>query len=94
MRTDYFVRRALSALLVIVGVVTLTFFVARLVPSAPARLYAGARARPEQLAAIRSQLGLERPLVEQASKPSEVNASHSEGSSHHHSRARRSAACA
>jgi peptide/nickel transport system permease protein len=51
MRTDYFVRRALSALLVIVGVVTLTFFVARLVPSAPARLYAGARVRPAQLIA-------------------------------------------
>jgi peptide/nickel transport system permease protein len=65
MRIDYFVRRALSALLVIAGVVTLTFFVVRLVPSDPARLYAGARARPAQLAAIRSQLGLDRPLVEQ-----------------------------
>ena len=56
MRIDYLVRRALSALLVIAGVVTLTFFVVRLVPSDPARLYAGARARPAQLAAIRSQL--------------------------------------
>ncbi len=65
MRAEYLLRRLISTLMVIVGVVTLTFFVVRLVPSDPARLYAGPRARPEQLAAVRTRLGLDRPLPEQ-----------------------------
>ena len=65
MRADYLLRRLLAAFFVIAGVVTLTFFVVRLVPSDPARLYAGQRARPEQIAAIRARFGLDRPLPEQ-----------------------------
>ena len=65
MRADYLLRRLLAAFFVIAGVVTLTFFVVRLVPSDPARLYAGPRARPEQIAAIRARFGLDRPLPEQ-----------------------------
>ncbi len=65
MRADYLLRRLLTAFIVIAGVVTLTFFAVRLVPSDPARLYAGPRARPEQIAAIRARFGLDRPLPEQ-----------------------------
>ena len=65
MRADYLLRRLVTALIVVAGVVTLTFFVTRFVPSDPARLYAGPRARPEQLAAIRTRFGLDRPLPEQ-----------------------------
>lgn len=65
MRGDYLLRRLMTSLIVIAGVVTLTFFVVRLVPSDPARLYAGPRARPEQIAAARARLGLDRPLPEQ-----------------------------
>ncbi|MFN8465722.1 MAG: ABC transporter permease [Caldilineaceae bacterium] len=62
---NYFLQRLLTSLIVIVGVLALTFFAARVVPSDPARLYAGPRARPEQLAKIRAHLGLDRPLIEQ-----------------------------
>jgi peptide/nickel transport system permease protein len=65
MRADHLLRRVATSLLVIAGVLTLTFFVTRVLPSDPARLVAGQRARPEQVAAIRSQLGLDRPLPEQ-----------------------------
>ena len=62
---DYLLRRLVTSLVVIAGVLTLTFAMTRLLPSDPAQLIAGQRARPEQLAAIRSQLGLDRPLPEQ-----------------------------
>ena len=62
MSADYLLRRLTSSLVVIAGVLALTFFVTRVVPSDPARLYAGQRARSEQVAVIRSQFGLDRPL--------------------------------
>ena len=49
----------------ILGVVTLTFAVARLVPSDPAALYAGARARPEQVEQVRRDLNLDAPVLSQ-----------------------------
>lgn len=65
LRIDYLLRRLLTSLIVVAGVVILTFAVTRLLPSDPARLYAGPRARPEQVNAARSRLGLDRPLPEQ-----------------------------
>ena len=65
MRASYFLRRMAASLVVIVGVLTLTFFVTRVLPSDPARLVAGQRARPEQVTLIRQQLGLDRSLPEQ-----------------------------
>lgn len=65
MRADYLLRRVAASLLVIAGVLTLTFIITRVLPSDPAQLIAGQRARPEQVAVIRSQLGLDRPLPEQ-----------------------------
>jgi peptide/nickel transport system permease protein len=40
----------------------ITFFLARVVPSDPARLAAGKEARPEQIEAMRKELGLDKPL--------------------------------
>jgi peptide/nickel transport system permease protein len=60
-----FVRRALAGLAVVVGVVTLMFFLLRLAPGDPALLLVGPTASEEQLAAQREALGLDRPLPEQ-----------------------------
>jgi peptide/nickel transport system permease protein len=46
----------------VVGVVILTFVIARLIPGDPAVAYAGPRATPEQLAAVREQFGLDGPM--------------------------------
>lgn len=63
MRTGFYLfKRLLSALLVIGGVLIVTFVISRIVPSDPARLYAGVRARPDQVAAVREQLRLEDPI--------------------------------
>ena len=43
---DFLLRRLAAALFVIAGVVTITFFAARMLPSDPARLYAGPRSLP------------------------------------------------
>ncbi|MGH7509977.1 MAG: ABC transporter permease [Gemmatimonadales bacterium] len=60
-----FARRALTGLAVVVGVVTLMFFLIRLAPGDPALLLVGPTATQEQLAAQREALGLDRPLPEQ-----------------------------
>jgi peptide/nickel transport system permease protein len=59
------VRRAFAGLAVIVGVVTLMFFLIRLAPGDPALLLVGPTATPEQLAAQRKAMGLDRPLAQQ-----------------------------
>lgn len=64
-RGGYLLRRVITSLLVILGVVTITFTVSRLVPSDPASLYAGARARPEQVEQVRRDLKLDAPLPSQ-----------------------------
>ena len=61
----YLLRRVVTSLLVILGVVTITFVVSRLVPSDPASLYAGARARPEQVEQVRADLALDAPVLSQ-----------------------------
>src|SRR3954464_16004746 len=59
------VRRALAGLAVVVGVVTLMFFLLRLAPGDPAILLVGPMASPAQVAAQRKALGLDRPVAEQ-----------------------------
>ena len=61
----YIVKRILSSLLVLLGVVTITFFIARVIPSSPQTKWAGQRATPEQLEAARIELGLDKSLPEQ-----------------------------
>lgn len=58
----YIARRVALAILVVVGVVVLTFVIARVVPGDPAATWAGPHARPEQIDAARERLGLDRPL--------------------------------
>jgi peptide/nickel transport system permease protein len=58
-------RRALAGLAVVIGVVTLMFFLIRLAPGDPALLLVGPSATAEQVAAQRDALGLNRPLPEQ-----------------------------
>jgi peptide/nickel transport system permease protein len=50
---------------VVVGVVVLTFLIARVIPGDPAVTYAGPRASASQLARTRVKLGLDRPVVAQ-----------------------------
>ena len=57
--------RVLTALPSLVGVVVVTFLLARALPGDPAAYYAGSSATPESIAQIRAQLGLDRPLVAQ-----------------------------
>ena len=61
----FLLRRLGFSAFVFVGVLILTFFVSRVIPSNPAALYAGARPRPEQVEEIEKKLGLDKPLQEQ-----------------------------
>jgi peptide/nickel transport system permease protein len=58
-------RRAFTGLAVVLGVVTLMFFLIRLAPGDPALLLVGPTASEEQLAAQRRSLGLDQPLAQQ-----------------------------
>ncbi len=64
----YVARRVAQAILVVVGVVLLTFVIARIVPGDPAATWAGPHARREQVEAVRRQLGLDRPLPVQIAR--------------------------
>ena len=58
----YIIKRILSSLLVLLGVITITFIIARVVPSEPERKWAGERATPQQLETARIELGLDKSL--------------------------------
>lgn len=55
-------RRIASAVPSLIGVVIVTFLLARALPGDPAAYYAGSSATPESIASIRASLGLDRPL--------------------------------
>ena len=57
----YAARRAALAVLVVAGVIVLTFVIARAVPGDPAATWAGPHASAAQVAAARRFLGLDRP---------------------------------
>jgi peptide/nickel transport system permease protein len=57
--------RLLSALPNLAGVVAITFILTRALPGDPAAYFAGAAATQEAVAQVRSQLGLDKPLLEQ-----------------------------
>jgi peptide/nickel transport system permease protein len=59
------IRRAVAGLAVVIGVVTLMFFLIRLAPGDPALMLIGPTATPEQVAAQRKTMGLDRPLTAQ-----------------------------
>ena len=62
----YILRRVLLALPALFGLVILTFVLSRVVPGDPAATLAGDAATPAQIADIRAQYGLDRPILEQA----------------------------
>jgi peptide/nickel transport system permease protein len=61
----YIVRRLLLLVPVVLFVSFITFMLIHLVPGDPARVLLGEDSTPEALAALRQQLGLDRPLYEQ-----------------------------
>lgn len=61
----YLTRRLVFSVFVLWGAVSVVFAVLRLVPGDPAALILGSDATQEQLAALRTQLGLDRPLIVQ-----------------------------
>ncbi len=60
--TRYVARRVALAILVVTGVVVLTFVIARIVPGDPAASWAGPHASRAELARVRRDLGLDQPL--------------------------------
>ncbi len=61
----YIIKRIVSSIVVLLGVITLTFIITRVVPSDPAVKWAGSRATKQQIAQARAELGLDKPLPEQ-----------------------------
>ena len=57
--------RVIRAVLVVAGVVTLTFVLLHLAPGDPVQRLLGHAATPDQIAVARTSLGLDRPLPEQ-----------------------------
>jgi peptide/nickel transport system permease protein len=63
--TRYITRRLAQAVVVIAGVLVITFIIARLVPGDPAVAYAGRHASAEELARVRTEFGLDKPVLSQ-----------------------------
>jgi len=63
--TKLLLRRLLSALPSLVGVIIVTFILTRLLPGDPAAYFAGPTATPDSIAQVRHQLGLDRSAFEQ-----------------------------
>jgi peptide/nickel transport system permease protein len=61
----YFVRRVFLAIPVLIGVATLVFSLIHLVPGDPAQAMMGDGASPQDIAELRTRLGLDRPLLTQ-----------------------------
>lgn len=61
----FVVRRLLAAAPTLVAVLTLVFVIVRIVPGDPALVILGDQATPDAIAALRTRLGLDRPLHEQ-----------------------------
>lgn len=64
----YILRRLIYMIPVVVGVVTITFFLGRMVPGDPALAMAGQRASEEQLERIRAKYGFDEPMHVQYGK--------------------------
>ncbi|WP_206935108.1 ABC transporter permease subunit [Roseococcus thiosulfatophilus] len=62
----YILRRIALSIPALLGLILLTFVLSRVVPGDPAATLAGDSATPAQIAQIRAQYGLDRPILEQA----------------------------
>jgi peptide/nickel transport system permease protein len=63
--TRYLIQRLMQAVLVIIGVTLVVFFLARLAPGDPVNLMLPEDARPEEREAMRRNLGFDKPLYVQ-----------------------------
>ena len=61
----YLIRRTLTLLLVLLGLVILIFVIARIVPGDPARIALGPLATADQVAEMRREMGLDDPFLVQ-----------------------------
>ena len=61
----YIVRRAILVVVVVLGTITITFFLSHLVPSNAAVLFAGPQATPQEVQLWVNRLGLNKPLYVQ-----------------------------
>jgi peptide/nickel transport system permease protein len=61
----FILRRTLSAIPSLFGLLIVTFLLIRIVPADPAAALAGDNATPQQIAAIRHEYGFDRPIAEQ-----------------------------
>lgn len=61
-RLEYIVRRLIMAVVVLISVSIITFFIARVIPSDPAAAWVGSHPTDEQIAQARETLGLDNPL--------------------------------
>jgi len=59
---DYLIRRLASTIPVLLAVAAFVFLFVHLLPGDPARLVAGPDASPQDIAAVRADMGLDRPL--------------------------------
>jgi ABC-type dipeptide/oligopeptide/nickel transport system permease component len=59
------IRRLLVSMPALIGVLFLCFCLLQVVPSDPARIIAGPDAKAEEVAAVRAELGLDRPVLTQ-----------------------------
>jgi peptide/nickel transport system permease protein len=62
---QYLIRRLILMIPVLIGVTIISFVLIHLIPGDPAQVILGVHAQPENLAAMRHQLGLDRPLWRQ-----------------------------
>src|SRR4249919_258095 len=62
---EFLVRRVLLTIPVLLGVATLVFSLIHLVPGDPVQTMLGESAAPQDVARLRTQLGLDRPLYAQ-----------------------------
>src|SRR4051794_35410534 len=76
-RGQYVLRRLAQMVPVLIGITVVVFMLIHLIPGDPAQTMLGIHARPEALAALRSELALDRPLWQQSllyiSKPARLD---------------------
>jgi ABC-type dipeptide/oligopeptide/nickel transport system permease component len=61
---NYFIRRLILIIPILIGVSLISFFIIHLIPGDPARVIAGQGATSEDIALIREEFGLDKPLTE------------------------------
>src|SRR6056297_1597018 len=58
----YLIRRILTTIPVIIGVILVVFILTTIVPGDPARIMMGQRGDPETIKLIREEMGLDKPI--------------------------------